>query len=101
MKTQDNLKHIMFIHKTSLVQIKKIIKNSKFNKSIQIEENQINLKGQIIRFRFCNNSEFNIIGMESNIINSEDHNRFYSIAEYIGKEQINLYNLQKISNYFN
>jgi len=91
-----NIKHIMFLRRLSLDQIKNIIQTSKFDKSIEIEENHITLKGQIIRFRFCDDPEFNIIGMESNIINLEDYDRFYSIAEYIGKVQINLHNLWRI-----
>jgi hypothetical protein len=75
-----NIKHMMFLRRLSLDQIKNIIQTSKYDQSIQIEENHT----------------FNIIGMESNIINLEDYNRFYSIAEYIGKVQINLYNLWRI-----
>jgi hypothetical protein len=96
MEPQVDLKHMMFLRRLSFDQIKHIIQTGKFNESIQLEKDKITLQGQVMSFRFCDDPEFNIIGMESNIINVKDYDRFYWMAEYIGKVQINLYNLRRI-----
>jgi len=96
MEPRINLKHVMFLRGLSFDQLKQIIKTGKFNETIQLEKNKITLQGQIMNFRFGDDPEFNIIGMESNIIHLEDYDRFYWMAEYIGRVQINLYSLLRI-----
>jgi hypothetical protein len=78
-------KHILFIRPIEIDTIYRIIRHGKFKKSIIFDEKKIIYENQEIMFKFDPNSNSQlVIGLESEIINLEDHDRFYSITEYIG-----------------
>jgi hypothetical protein len=86
------LKHVMFLRPLSLYDLKQIIQIGKFSQPVQINSEHLIWQGQIMKFRFGPNDDSEeIIGMESNIINLEDYDKFYAMAEYIGKYQIKFY----------
>lgn len=97
--------HIMFLRPIEFLIIYKIIrrgmsylalldkqpnKKNKYNTAIFIDDQKIIYGNQEIFLKFDKNKDL-IIGLESKIITSNDHDRFYGLTEYIGNfQQINL-----------
>ena len=89
-QTEFLFKHIMFLRPISLELVKKAISSGKFNIKVLVDKTKIICGEQQIFFRFDHNYD-QIIGLESKIINLQDNDWFYGIAEFIGKFQINTY----------